>query len=100
MAMTLSDIRSSIDELDREIVALIARRQSWVVKAGELKRGEEDDAVRAPARVQSVVARVRELAADAGASPDVVEATYRAMISGFIDLELSVHAQAAAEPRG
>ena len=98
MADALSEIRSAIDELDREIVALIARRQTWVVKAGELKRGEEADAVRAPARVEGVVTRVRKLAADTGASPDVVEATYRAMISGFIALELSVHAEAAAEP--
>ena len=97
MADALSEVRSAIDELDREIVALIARRQSWVVKAGELKRGEDHDAVRAPARVEGVVAHVRQLAADAGASPEVVEATYRAMISGFIALELSVHAETAAD---
>jgi len=97
MTDELVEIRTAIDELDREIVALIARRQAWVVKAGELKRGQETDAVRAPARVEGVVARVRELAADSGASPEVVEATYRAMIAAFIALELSVHGEASAD---
>lgn len=93
MTEELVEIRSAIDGLDREIVALIAQRQRWVVRAGELKRGEKVDAVKAPARVEGVIAHVRELAVDSGASPDVVEATYRAMISAFIALELSVHAE-------
>ena len=89
MTTTLPEIRAAIDDLDREIVTLIARRQAWVVQAGELKRGAGDDAVRAPARVEGVVARVRALAAEAGASPAVVEATYRAMIAEFIALEFT-----------
>lgn len=93
MTEDLAEVRTAIDELDREIVTLIARRQRWVVKAGALKRGLVVDAVKAPARVEGVIAHVRELAADSGASPEVVEATYRAMISAFIALELSVHAE-------
>ena len=94
MTADLSDIRAEIDRLDREIVALIARRQACVVRAGELKRGEPTDAVQAPARVESVIANVRQLAAGSGASPEVVEATYRAMIGAFIALELEVHGEA------
>jgi isochorismate pyruvate lyase len=62
-----------------------------VIQAGILKRGQAAEAVQAPARVEDVVGRVRTLALDAGASPDVVEATYRAMIGAFITLELDVH---------
>lgn len=82
----LDDVRTQIDHLDRQIVGLLAERQKWVVKAGELK-GDET-AVRAPARVDQVIARVRALAAQAGASPDIVEAVYRTLIDGFIALEL------------
>ena len=90
-APRLTEIRAAIDALDERIVALIGERQGWVRRAGELKRGQAQDAVRAPARVEDVVARVRALAEATGASPDVVERTYRAMISAFVDLELEVH---------
>lgn len=86
---TLDDVRSAIDDLDRRIIGLIAERQTWVVKAGELKKSEEG--VRAPARVEQVIGKVRKIAGETGASPEVVEKTYRAMIAGFIDLELDVH---------
>lgn len=85
---SLVDIREGIDAIDREIVALIARRQQWVARAGALKRDESG--VRAPSRVEEVIARVRAMAAEAGAAPEVVEGAYRAMIAGFIDLEMSM----------
>ncbi|GAA0234323.1 chorismate mutase [Cryptosporangium japonicum] len=85
----LTDLRSAIDGLDREIVGLLARREQLVRRAGRLKA--DSDAVRAPARVEQVIAKVRALADESGADPAVVEATYRAMIGAFIDLELRVH---------
>jgi isochorismate pyruvate lyase len=86
---TIGEVRRRIDDIDREIVGLIGRRQAWVVEAGRLKT--DAAAVRAPDRVEAVIAKVRSLAADAAASPEVVESTYRAMIAAFIDLELHVH---------
>ncbi|MEV0402898.1 chorismate mutase [Actinoallomurus sp. NPDC050550] len=80
-------IRIEIDELDRRIVALLAERENLVRRAGRLKTSAT--AVRAPQRVEQVVQRVRAAAADLGATPDVVERTYRAMIGAFIDLELT-----------
>lgn len=86
---SIEEVRTQIDALDRQIVELIAERQRWVVTAGSLKKDEQ--AVRAPARVEQVIDKVRGLAEEAGASPDVVERTYRAMIAAFIDLELEEH---------
>ena len=91
---SLSDARTAIDDLDARIVGLIAERQHWVVKAGELKQDEAS--VRAPDRVEQVIAKVRGLAAESGASPDVVEKAYRALIAGFIELELQVHRGSAS----
>jgi isochorismate pyruvate lyase len=88
-AQDIENVRAEIDALDRQIVGLISQRQRWVVEAGELK--SDADAVRAPDRVEKVVQKVRALAEQSGASPDVVESTYRAMIAAFIGLELTVH---------
>ncbi|PPG38781.1 chorismate mutase [Pseudoclavibacter sp. RFBA6] len=88
----MTGIRAAIDSLDAQIVALIGQRQRWVERAAVAKRGQDQGAVRAPARVGQVISKVRGLAESADASPDVVEATYRAMIGAFIDLELREHA--------
>ncbi len=88
---SLATVRAAIDALDSQIIDLIAERQDHVLRAGVLKRGQAAAAVRAPARVEDVIAKVRARAETAGASPDVVEATYRAMINAFIALELEVH---------
>ncbi len=87
--LTLEKVRAEIDAIDQQIVALIAERQQWVVTAGKLKKSEQ--AVRAPARVEQVIRKVSQLAEQNGASTDVVERTYRALISAFIELELEHH---------
>jgi isochorismate pyruvate lyase len=86
---SLSDVRRGIDELDTQLVALLARRQALVEAAARFKRDEQ--AVRAPDRVEQVVARVRDKASAAGLDATVAEAVWRAMIAAFIDLELDRH---------
>jgi isochorismate pyruvate lyase len=88
-AFALAQIRSAIDELDGEIVRLLARRESLVRAAAPLK-GDVNE-VRAPDRVAQVIARVRALAAEAGADPHVVERIYRGIIQAFIDMETAEH---------
>jgi isochorismate pyruvate lyase len=78
-------VRASIDRIDRELVRLIAERGRWVEAAAAFKKTDGD--ARAPARVEQVVANAKALAATHGASPEVVEATYRAMIAAFIEIE-------------
>ena len=94
----LAAVRDHIDAIDRQMVSLIAERQRWVVRAGSLKADET--AVRAPARVEQVIRKVRALATDAGASPEVVEQTYRALIDAFISLELDTHRAGTAGGAG
>lgn len=87
---TLADVRARIDALDGRLVRLLAEREGLVRAAAAFKRDE--GAVRAPDRVERVVALARERAADAGLSPGVAETVWRAMIGAFIDLELDEHA--------
>jgi isochorismate pyruvate lyase len=86
---SLADVRSRIDDLDAQLVALLARRQALVLAAARFKRDE--DAVRAPGRVDQVVAGVRRRAEAAGLDAGVAEAVWRAMITSFIELELERH---------
>ncbi|BCJ40031.1 hypothetical protein GCM10010168_28890 [Actinoplanes ianthinogenes] len=86
---SLAAVRREIDAIDGEMVRLLAAREGLVRRAGALKKDEQ--AVRAPGRVEEVIAKVRGLAGEAGASPEVVERVYRAMIGAFIELELNQH---------
>ena len=86
---SLGRIRAGIDALDTEVVGLLAKRQELVRQAGAFKTDE--DAVRAPDRVEQVIATVRGKATAAGLDPTVAEAVWRAMIEAFIQLELEEH---------
>ncbi len=82
----LDEVRENIDRIDNEIIKLIAERGTFVVQASAFKKNEEG--VRDTSRVEKVIARVREKANLYGASPDMVEAIYREMISRFINMEM------------
>jgi itaconate CoA-transferase len=88
---SLDEVRASIDATDREIVRLLAKREGYVRQAARFKKTQRE--VEAPKRVEEVVAKVRALAEGHGASPEVVEEVYRAMISRFISLEMEEHAR-------
>ncbi|CAD5200580.1 chorismate mutase [Pseudomonas sp. FEN] len=89
---SLEEVRENIDRLDRQIVTLLAERGAYVTEAARFKK--DTDAVRAPQRVEQVIAKVRGLSAEHAANPDVVEQVYRAMIAAFIAQELQEHGKA------
>ena len=84
---SLDEIRERIDGIDEEIVRLLAERAGYVRQAVRFKRSAED--ARAPARQEQVISRVRRLATEHGANPDLVEHVYRAMIAWFVAAELA-----------
>jgi isochorismate pyruvate lyase len=85
-ARTLGQLRNRIDALDQQIVALLAERALCVRDATRFKRDAFQ--VAAPERQAAVFARVRDLAThhetDFPGLPDIVEATYRTLVGGFI----------------
>ena len=87
---SIEEVRTQIDRLDQQIVALIAERGAYVKQAAAFKKSTAD--VRAPQRVEQVIAKVVALASTNGANPIVIEQVYRAMIASFIDAELVEHA--------
>ena len=90
---SIEDVRQHIDQIDRDVVALLAKRGRLVNQAAAFKNTTDD--VRAPNRVEQVIAKVRAMASETGASPEVVEQVYRAMIAAFINEELKAHAALA-----
>jgi isochorismate pyruvate lyase len=89
LAPTLGAVRARIDALDEQIVALLAQRAACVRDATRFKRDAFQ--VAAPARQAQVFERVRALAQAQVTGfpgfPDVVEATWRAMVAGFVAAE-------------
>lgn len=85
LAASLQEVRDRIDTLDRQIVTLLAERGRYVKDAARFKR--DSFQVSAPARQQQVFDKVRALAEEVGAYPEVVEAAYRALVAGFIARE-------------
>lgn len=87
---SIDDVRSHIDRIDHQIVALLAERGGYVKQAAKFKKTTDD--VKAPQRVEQVIAKVTALSREQGANPVVTERVYRAMIAAFIDAELAEHA--------
>jgi isochorismate pyruvate lyase len=86
---SLNEVRENIDNIDREIVALLAARGNFVIQAASFKKTKSE--VKAPNRVEQVISKFTALAQEQGANPAVVESVYRAMISAFIEAELKEH---------
>lgn len=85
----LEEVRENIDRIDDDIIKLIAKRGRYVLQASAFKKNEEG--VKAPKRVETVIQKVREKALEYGADPDMIEALYREMISRFISLEMDAY---------
>lgn len=89
LCANLAEVRENIDRLDRQIVALLAERGRYVKDAARFKRDAFQ--VSAPQRQQEVVEKVKALAREQGAYPEVVEAAYLALIAGFVAREQQDH---------
>lgn len=86
---SLDEVRREIDAIDREIVALLARRAGYVDAAARFKTSEQH--VAAPDRQAAMLRARREWAAADGLDPDVIEDVYRRLVAYFIRRELERH---------
>lgn len=82
----LSDLRATIDRIDREIVALLAERVRCLDKVVDVKARENLPAA-IPERVEEVVAHVRAQAQAAGMPPELAELLWRRLIDWSIAYE-------------
>ncbi|MEM9810169.1 MAG: chorismate mutase [Pseudomonadota bacterium] len=84
----MEDVREGVDELDRELVRLLAIRQGYMEAAARIKPRAED--VRVPWRVEDVVQKVLETAQLEGLSPRIAEPVWRELVERCIQHEAEV----------
>lgn len=82
----MSDVRRVIDELDDELVALLAKRQRQIERAAKVKPALGIPA-RVPDRVDEVLARVLGAARREGLSAEVAMNLWTAVIEWSIQYE-------------
>ena len=79
---SMDELRVAIDALDRQLVTLLARRQTYIERAAELKSGRAQ--VRDPARIEDVMQKVIAAGKEAGLNPAIAEPVWRALIEASI----------------
>ena len=82
----MSDVRRLIDELDEELVALLAKRQRQIERAARIKPALGIPA-NVPERVDEVLAHVLGAARREGLSVEVAMTLWRALIDWSIQYE-------------
>lgn len=81
----MTDVRAGVDEIDRMLVALIARRQGYMDAAARIKPGR--NVVRDEARIQEVLSKVHAEAEKHGLSWSIAEPVWREMMERCIAYE-------------
>jgi isochorismate pyruvate lyase len=84
---TMTEVRAGVDQVDRDLVALLARRFAYMDAAARIKPGR--GAVRDEARKAEVIANARAAAVAAGVPDDVVGHLWEALVEASITYELA-----------
>jgi len=83
---TMEQVRAGVDQVDRELVALLARRFGYMDAAARIKR--DRGAVRDDVRKAQVIDNVRGFARAAAIPETVIAAVWEALVEGSIAYEL------------
>ncbi len=84
---SLTEVREEIDNIDDQILDLIAQRKDVVKQAAGFKDSVAD--IKADERVEFVVNRVRHKALNLGVSPNMVADIYTKMIEDMVETEIA-----------
>lgn len=84
---SMSEVRSGIDALDAQIVALLARRFAYMRAAARIKPDRSQ--VRDEARKAEVIANAALLAGELGIPADLVADLWERLVEGSIAYELA-----------
>jgi chorismate mutase-like protein len=93
---SLADLRARIDELDRDLVRILADRLDVCREVARLKEGSDTPVIQ-PDRVRDVIDTRRQWAIDAGVDPDFAEQLVRVLLTETHRIEVA-RAWAAPAP--
>lgn len=82
----MAEVRAGVDQVDRELIALLRRRFDYMEAAARIK--PERGQVRDEARKAHVIANARAGAAAAGMPADAIAAIWDALVEASIAYEL------------
>jgi isochorismate pyruvate lyase len=82
----ITDIRVEIDQLDRQVIALLGQRFTYVKAASKFKT--DVTSVKAPERFQTMLQQRRAWAEEEGLNPDAIEKMYTDLVNHFIEEEM------------
>jgi isochorismate pyruvate lyase len=83
---TMAEVRAGVDDLDRQIVALLARRFGYMDAAARIKTDRAT--VRDEERKAEVIGKVQEAARENGIDPELIGNLYDQLIEASIAHEL------------
>ena len=86
----LQELRSRLDELDKELVRVVAERLAVCRDVAEVKAATNSTVIQ-PARVAQVITSRRELAAASGVDPEFAEALFRVILAETHRIEAADH---------
>jgi isochorismate pyruvate lyase len=82
---TMAEVRAGVDQVDRELIALLTRRFAYMDAAARIK--PERGHVRDEARKAQVIANARAAAAAAGLPADAIASLWDALVEASIAYE-------------
>ena len=82
----MSDVRAGVDDVDRQIIAMIARRFGYMDAAARIKADRES--VRDEERKAEVIGKVKAAASAAGIDDQLIARLYDQLIEASIAYEL------------
>ncbi len=94
---TMTDVRAGVDEIDRILVTLLARRQGYMNAAARIKPSRS--VVRDEARIQQVLDNVAANGAREGLSWAIAEPVWRTLMERCIAHEFMVYDQIKPEQK-
>jgi len=95
----LPELRRRLDDLDRELVRVVAERLAVCREVAEVK-ASTGASVLQPARVAQVITSRRALAEEVGVDPEFAEALFRVILAETHRIEAADHRQHPARPVG
>ncbi|HIP19412.1 MAG TPA: chorismate mutase [Sulfurovum sp.] len=84
---TLDEAREKIDQVDEEIVKLIAKRNDYIKQIAHFKTSVDE--IKADDRIEDVISRVREQAISLDLSPNLINELYVKMIDAMVESEVA-----------
>jgi len=82
----INEIRTEIDRIDKEIIALVAKRASYVKAAARFKKDRA--MVEDPNRVKTMLQQRAEWARESGMNTEIIVKIYTELVNFFINEEM------------